>query len=327
MPSDPPPLPRRPTWRTSLTVPAPLADAFEAVLADCCEALSSRLGRPGTSILAGYGPQRPDRAQLETRAALLAAALGAPTPAIDIERLETADWLAESLAGFPPLRIGRIRIRGSHVREPAPPGTIDLVVDATIAFGTGEHPTTAGCLLALQRLAKRRRPARCLDMGCGTGILAVAAAKLFRCPVLAVDLSPDAVAVARHTARVNGVRHLVEVTQGDGYRGVSTPGGTYDLILSNILAGPLAAMAGACAAALRPAGWAVLSGLLDRQERWVTAAHRARGLRLAGRQVVASWPTLVMERRGSPPRSATAHETTIPPVLADHRRASTILPV
>ena len=304
MPADAPPLPRAPTWRTSLTVPAPLADAFEAVLTDGCEALSSRPGRSGTSILTGYGTQRPDRAQLETRAALLAAALGATTPAIDIERLETADWLAESLAGFPPLRVGRLRVRGSHVATPAPPGMIDLIVDATIAFGTGEHPTSAGCLLALQRLAKRRRPARCLDMGCGTGILAVAAAKLFRCPVLAVDLSRDAVAVARHTARVNGVRHLVRVTQGDGYRGMTGAGGTYDLIVSNILAGPLVAMAGACAASLRPGGLAVLSGLLDRQEPWVTAAHRARGLRLIGRQVVAPWPTLVMQRCGSAPRLA-----------------------
>jgi ribosomal protein L11 methyltransferase len=304
VPADPPPLlPRTPTWRTSLTVPAARAGAFADLLGDSCDAVSSESDRPGLWRVTGYAAEPPDRPALETRAALLAAALGLAAPAISIDRLEPADWLADSLAGFPPIRVGRFHIRGSHVSEPAPPGGIDLLVDATIAFGTGEHPTTAGCLLALERLARGgRRPARILDMGCGTGILAVAAAKLFRRPVLAADISADAVAVARHTALANRVGGLVRVVRSDGYRAEVMRGRPYDLILANILARPLVGMAGSLAAALAPGGAAVLSGLLAHQERLVATAHRARGLRPAGRIEIGVWPTLVMEAPYRPTR-------------------------
>ena len=177
------------------------------------------------------------------------------------------------------MRIGRFFVYGSHHRGGVPAGAIGIVLDAATAFGTGEHPSTRGCLMALEALARRRAIRHPLDIGTGTGILSIAAAKLLRRPVLASDIDPGSVAVARHNVARNGVARLVRVGRAAGYRGRALRRRRYDLILSNILARPLALLAADLARHLAPGGRAVLSGLLRRQEPIVLAPHRGLGTR------------------------------------------------
>ena len=234
---------------------------------------------------------------LEAALALAWTARADEPPALAIERLPARDWLAENQASFPPLRAGRYFIHGSHYRAHAPAGAMALTINATTAFGTGEHATTRGCLLALDALARRglRRPV--LDMGTGTGILAIAAAKTWRRTVTARDIDAESVRVAARNAAVNGAAALVDLGRADGYRGLRRR--RYALIFANILARPLALMAPDLARHLAPGGVAVLSGLLSRQERAVLAAHRLQGLALRARFCIDGWHTLVLARRGS----------------------------
>jgi ribosomal protein L11 methyltransferase len=235
-----------------------------------------------------------DRA-LDLRLALAAAARGGAIIAAAEERLAERDWLAENRRAFPPQRIGRFYVHGSHWREPAPPGAIAIEIDAATAFGTGEHPSTRGCLLAFERLARRRRFRRPRDIGTGSGILAIAAAKLARRQVRASDIDPGAVRVARHHARHNGVARLVRAAVASGAAG---NGGGSDLVFANILARPLALMARDLARAVAPGGIAILSGLLRRQEAIVLAAFRPLHMPLSFRIVVVGWSSLVLRRPG-----------------------------
>ena len=217
-------------------------------------------------------------AGLEIRLALLAAGAGGRLIRVAEERLSERDWLAENRRAFPPLRIGRFFVHGSHWTGAAPPGAIPLEIDAATAFGTGEHPSTRGVLLALDRLARHRRFRRPLDIGTGTGVLAIAAAKLLHRNVLASDIDCAAARVAAHHVRRNGLRGHVRVICAPGYRARAVRRTQYDLILANILARPLSLMARDLARALAPGGVAILAGLLRRQERMVLAAHRMQGL-------------------------------------------------
>jgi ribosomal protein L11 methyltransferase len=192
------------------------------------------------------------------------------------------------------VRVGRFLIHGSHETSTAPAGAIAIMIDAATAFGTGEHPSTRGCLLALEMLARRRRFRRPLDIGAGTGILAIAAAKRLHRRVAARDIDAEAVRLARGNARVNRVAARVRVHRGAGYGGRDLAGSRYDLIFANILAWPLARMARDLARRLEPGGRAVLSGLLRRQEPIVLAAHRPLGIVLERRIVVKGWSTLVL---------------------------------
>ena len=214
------------------------------------------------------------------------------------EKLPARDWLAENQRDFPPLRVGRFFIHGSHYKGRVPTGAIAIRIDATTAFGTGEHPSTRGCLLALEALARRHRFRRLLDIGAGTGILSIAAAKLLRRRVLARDIDRTAAAVARHNVAYNGVASLVRVRQAAGYRDHALRHSRFDLVLSNILARPLALMARDLARVLAPGGRAVLSGLLRRQEPIVLAAHRGLRIVLERRLVIDGWSTLVLRAGG-----------------------------
>ncbi|HYU13082.1 MAG TPA: 50S ribosomal protein L11 methyltransferase [Stellaceae bacterium] len=235
-------------------------------------------------------------AALEIRLALLAAGAGGKLVHIVEERLAERDWLLENRRAFPPIRVGRFFVHGSHWRGPAPPGTIAIEIDAATAFGTGEHPSTHGCLVALDHLARRRRFRRPLDVGTGSGVLAIAAAKRLRRRVVAGDIDPEAVRVARHHARRNGLAGAVRVLRAAGYRRRGLRRADYDLVLANILARPLALLARDLKRALAPGGVAVLAGLLQRQEALVLSAHRAQRLRLARRIVIEGWLTLILRR-------------------------------
>jgi ribosomal protein L11 methyltransferase len=232
--------------------------------------------------------------ELQIHIALTAAAAGGTLVDICEEKLSARDWLTENQLAFPPLRVGRFFVYGSHYRGKQPPGTIAITVDAATAFGTGEHPSTRACLMALELLSQRCRFRRPLDVGTGTGILSVAAAKLLRRRVLATDIDPNAVAVALRNVACNGVGRLVQVRKAAGYRDRMIKKSRYDLILSNILARPLGVLAADLARSVAPEGRAVLSGLLRRQEPIVLAPHRGCGLVLERRLVVDGWSTLIL---------------------------------
>lgn len=241
----------------------------------------------------------PDAAAIAAGLALIAASQHVSEPALTVSPLPPADWLADAYAGFPPRSIGRFYVYGSHIGTPPPGGAVPLLIDAATAFGSGEHATTEGCLRGLDRLARRRpRIARALDMGTGSGILAIAIAKTWRqADIVAVDVDPESVRVAAINARINRVGYVRAVC-GDGYKApLAQSGPKFDLIVSNILARPLIAMAPSLARRLAPGGTAILSGLLARQAPGVLAAHRDAGLHLVGRIPIGEWQTLIMGRK------------------------------
>ena len=282
-------------WRVLAKVRgADAATALFSLLDDAAGAVSAFETAPEEWCVEAYPRSPVLTPALTARLALVAAAAGGTLVEIGEEKLPARDWLAENQLAFPPLRVGRFFIYGSHYRRRVPAGTIAIAVDAATAFGTGEHPSTRGCLLALDTLARGHRFRRPLDVGTGTGILAVAAAKLLHRRVLASDVDETAVRVARHNVARNGVAGLVRVRRAPGYRGRAGRKSHYDLVLSNILARPLALLARDLARALAPGGRAVLSGLLRRQEPIVLAPHRGCGIVLERRLVIDGWSTLVL---------------------------------
>jgi ribosomal protein L11 methyltransferase len=290
-------------WRLTLTVADErAASAAVAALETEAGAVSAFEVAPGGAWrVEAFADHAPDYAALAAAAALAALAHCISgeglVDGLIVERLEPRDWLAENRQSFPPLRIGRFFIHGSHIGRAVPAGAIGLCIDAATAFGTGEHATTRGCLLALDALAKRRRFRKPLDMGTGTGVLAMAAARLWRCEVLACDIDAGSVAVARTNMQANRLTHRVRVCHSNGYRSDAVRRDRpFDLVLANILARPLATMAGDLTRHLARGGVAVLSGLLSRQAPLVLAAHRTHGLMLRRRIAVAGWETLVLER-------------------------------
>ena len=238
----------------------------------------------------------PERGRVEAMLALAAAGLGIAVPAPAIEPLAEQNWVDETHRRFPPLAVGRFRVQGSHA-EPPPPGRVPLIIDAAMAFGTGEHATTRACLVLLDRRMRRPPPRRILDMGCGTAILAIAAAKVWHRPVVAVDIDARAARTARENARQNGVATLVATGVSDGYASrLVRRGRPYDLVLANILARPLVRLAPDLARHLAPGGLAILSGLLVWQEAAVIAAHRAQGLSLCARMRIGEWSALAVRK-------------------------------
>ncbi|GAB4354428.1 MAG: 50S ribosomal protein L11 methyltransferase [Kiloniellaceae bacterium] len=287
----------------SMSLPAAAVDAFEAIFEPLDGAIVTG-GRDAQGLVSWqlYLGDAPEKEEIERLLDIACDVAGLPErPAYSLDRLPEVDWVAESQKALPPILAGRFRIRGSHVSEPAPPGAIDLLIDANAAFGTGRHETTRGCLLALQDIAKRRPAAnpvtRILDMGCGSGVLAMAAAKLWPCRVLGVDNDAPSIRVAQDNLRANGVADAVTLLCGDGFRDARVRrAGPYEIILANILAEPLCRMAEDVKRHLAPGGLAILSGLLTTQERQVVARYRAAGLVLVARYRLAEWSTLVLRR-------------------------------
>jgi ribosomal protein L11 methyltransferase len=214
---------------------------------------------------------------------------------LTFDAIAAKDWVTASLAELKPVEAGRFTVHGPHDRTRIPPNQIGIEIEAALAFGTGHHGTTRGCLLALDWIAKRRRARRILDIGTGTGVLAIAAAKSFRQPVLASDIDPEAVAIARANARLNGVSPLVQTIRAKGLTGLGfREAGRFDLVFANILLAPLKALAKPLRPRLAPGANVILSGLLAEQENAALAVYPPHGLKLVRRIPLGEWVTLVL---------------------------------
>ncbi len=210
--------------------------------------------------------------------------------------LADADWLALALSGLPPVKAGRFFVFGAHDRGRIPANAVGLRIEAGAAFGTGHHGTTTGCLIAYDALLKARQFGRVLDVGTGTGVLAIAAARTGSHRAVGTDIDAVSVRIARENARLNQARARFARADGLAHRLVAGAA-PYDLVFANILARPLVRLAPAIRRALKPGGIAILSGLLRSQQRFVFAAYLSRGFRLKRRILRDAWATLVLERR------------------------------
>ena len=214
-----------------------------------------------------------------------------------VEKLADADWLAMSLSGLPPVEAGRFFVYGAHDQGRVPVNRVSLKIDAGAAFGTGHHGTTVGCLLAFDELLKRERFERVLDVGCGTGVLAIAAARTGSRVAVGTDIDAPSVRIANENASLNHANARFVHASGLDDRKVRGQG-PYDLVFANILAPPLVALAQDIREALALNGVAILSGLLRTQERRVTAAYLSRGFVLERRIRRDAWSALVLRRVG-----------------------------
>jgi ribosomal protein L11 methyltransferase len=216
---------------------------------------------------------------------------------VAIEKLADADWLAMSLSGLPPVRAGRFFVYGAHDQGRVPVNTVNLMIDAGAAFGTGHHGTTVGCLVAFDELLKRERFERVLDVGAGTGVLAIAAAKTGSAVALGTDIDKPSVRIANENAKLNAAS--ARFVHASGLNDQTVRGhGPYDLVFANILAPPLVALSQDIKTSLKLGGVAILSGLLRTQERRVSAAYLSRGFRLERRIHRDAWSALVLRRVG-----------------------------
>jgi ribosomal protein L11 methyltransferase len=237
--------------------------------------------------------EAPDQALLRD---LVADAAGeAIAGGLVFDTIAAKDWVKASLEDLVPVPAGRFVVHGQHDRARVPPNKLGIEIEAALAFGTGHHGTTRGCLLLLDHVLKARRPAKVLDLGTGTGVLAIAAAKALQVPVLASDIDPPSVRVARENAELNEVGRLVRVICATGFAAPDfTRHGPFNLVLANILANPLRRLAGPMAAHLAPSALVILSGLLTPQARSVIAAYRARGLVPLVHLKIEGWSSLLL---------------------------------
>ena len=275
----------------------PLETGLEVVLD--AEALSVEKINDGNSVLQAWFEQEPDRAVIDE----VVSRSVRPEQVIETQLIchQNRDWLAENRKDFPPLHLGPFWIYGSHIQQNRPAGSLPLLVEAALAFGSGTHPTTQTCLLALADQSKASaRPRRILDMGCGSAILAMAAQRLFpAADIFAVDNDAVSVRTAIENRRKNQIspaKMRAVVSEGFAARDVSR-NGPYDIILANILAGPLRRMAADLTSNLAPRGKLILSGLLRSQARQIIGDYRARQMVLDQRLDQGEWCCLVFTKR------------------------------
>ncbi len=270
-------------------------DAVTEHLADNGTAVSlvdAGRGRWQTTV---YFRAAPDRKTLRALAANAAGPKAAS--ALRFAQVTAKDWAGASLAGLTPVAAGRFIVHGAHDRARVPANRIGIEIEAALAFGTGHHGTTCGCLLALDGLCKSpgSRPLRILDLGTGSGVLAIAAARALRRRVLATDIDAGAVRVARNNARLNGVGAMVEVLWANGLAAPAIRAAApFDLVFANILLEPLQRLAAPLTRTIAPGGRVVLSGLLMSQANAAIAAYHA--LALERRIDIDGWTTLVLKR-------------------------------
>jgi ribosomal protein L11 methyltransferase len=239
--------------------------------------------------------EAPDEANV--RELVRVAAGEAVAACLTFHAIESKDWVRTSLDGLKPVRAGRFTVFGSHDRDQVAPNHIPIEIEAALAFGTGHHGTTLGCLRAIDRLAKARRAFRPLDVGTGTGVLAIAAGLRNRVAVLASDIDAVSVVAARENAVINRARGYVHAILAAGLKDARfRRGAPYDLVLANILPRPLVGLSTDLVRLVAPGGTVVLSGIIPPHANLVISAYRSRGLRLVMREEIEGWVTLTMRR-------------------------------
>tara|TARA_R110002110_G_scaffold85816_1_gene223408 strand:- start:167156 stop:168031 length:876 start_codon:yes stop_codon:yes gene_type:complete len=283
-------------WKIELFVPTVAHDEFSDTLELFADVISLfPIEGTGETRITGYGGEAPDEAALAAALVDIARRAGVPAPPADVVWLPDVDWVAENQKSFAPVRAGRFYIHDSDHMDPPPAGAVPIRVDAATAFGTGHHGTTRGCLEALDRVIRSGvATAPVLDLGCGTGILGIAAAKAMRVRVVASDIDPIAVAKAHENVHVNGVSAFMRTYESKGLDAVAVRRhGPFGLVLANILARPLERLAPLIAANRASGAPVILSGLLRTQESQVIAAYRRAGLHLRARIHHDEWSTLI----------------------------------
>lgn len=280
------------TWQLTLHCDH---DVFADMLGEIADAVSIQPSDQKLWLTEAYFERKPDVVEIASQIAIAAEALQISEPEYQLVQLDNTDWLSKTYLDFPPIHAGRFYIYGSHVKTPVPASMTGVKIDAAIAFGSGEHATTLSCLRAIHDLKKHKKITRALDMGCGSGILALAIAKHSSARVIGVDNDAPSVQVAQKNAFENGLAAQVKFGYGNGFYAPLLRGAAkFDLIAANILARPLCTMAPKMKQNLQTGGTIILSGLLNNQENRVLATYRAQGLHLQKRYRINGWSALVL---------------------------------
>lgn len=277
-----------------------LAESFDSDVA----AVAVFETAPGQWDLTVYFAERPDEAAVRTLVAL--AGGEASGTALAFDAIAEKDWIKASLDGLPPVTAGRFVVHGAHDRTRVKANQLGIEIEAALAFGTGHHGTTLGCLVLLDHVLRKRRPRRVLDLGAGTGVLAIAAAKVLRRNLLASDIDRRSAIVARDNARLNNVGNFVTSICAPGFTAPALRShAPFDLVLANILANPLKRLAQPMAQHLAPGAMVILSGLLPPQANGVISAYRSQGLVLLRRIQRDGWTSLLLHypAMGAPRRA------------------------
>ena len=294
------------TTLTPLTHRATFAIGDEPAARRVADLLTESLDAGEAAVAAFEGPTgrwditmhfaaAPDEGTVRERVRLAAGEETAQT--IQFDTVEARDWVKATLDGLVPVHAGRFVVHGQHDRARVAPNKLGIEIEAALAFGTGHHGTTRGCLLLLGEVLKAFQPRRVLDLGTGTGVLAIAAAKALHGRVLASDIDALSVQVAADNARRNGVGPLVQVTWGNGFSApLLRQRGPSDLVLANILANPLRQMATPMSRHVAAGARVILSGLLSPQAPSVISAYRARGLILERHIRIEGWSSLLLHK-------------------------------
>ncbi|MCG5246639.1 50S ribosomal protein L11 methyltransferase [Methylorubrum extorquens] len=297
--------PHRPTHVLRLITDEPSARAMTELLGEMFDPMETAVAafeveETGAWRLEAYFSEEPDAEMIRD---LIRPMVGEQADAALFETIDQQDWVRASLEGLKPVRAGRFLVHGGHDRHQVRGNDLAIEIEAALAFGTGHHGTTLGCLRALVDELKRRRPAHVLDVGTGTGILGFAAAKVLRTPVVAGDLDPEAVTTARGNARLNGLGPFMRFYHAPGVRHAlaNRPRG-FDVVFANILARPLKRLAPSLTAVVADDGVLILSGLIERDVPGVLSTYRHRGFHLARTGVIEGWATLVLRRGGAAAR-------------------------
>ena len=288
------------TW--SLTLQTDTDDLADFI-GEIADAISIQRGDDNALwTIDAYFEDKPNENIIAAQLELAAGALGIETPTYLLSKIDNTDWLAKTYSDFPPMVIGRFYIHGSHIKNKIPAALHGIQIDAAVAFGSGEHATTTACLRAISDLTRNKNFSRVLDMGCGSGILALAFARVSSCTAVGIDNDKPSVVVANENAAKNGLAARVKFGYGDGFcaplmRNQNLGRKKFDAIAANILARPLMRMAPQMKRSIARNGTIILSGLLNSQENQVLSAYRAQNIYLKKRYRVNGWSALVLAAR------------------------------